>query len=111
MRNRGSSCLAKRLSKLPCSRRVLGDENKFPSFLEGDSCNSMMSCWSEATGLAQHEPHASNEPIYLNMISNRRADSTYAARRVEWVNHNYAVLGHTFYAKNKSAATQVISPV
>ncbi len=106
---KGSSSLAKRLCKLPCSRRVLGDAKKFPSCLEGDSCNSMMSCWSEATGLAQHEPHASNELIYSNMISNRWTDGTYAARRVEWVNHHYAVLGHTFYAKNKSSANKVVS--
>lgn len=111
MANRASSSLAKRLCRLPCSRRVMGDHKKFPISLDADSCNSMMSHWSETTGLAQHEPHASNALIYANMISNRKADSTYAAREVEWSNHHYAVLGHTFYAKNKSYANKVVSPI
>lgn len=104
-----SSSLANRLSRLPCSRRVIGDQKKFPTTIDGDSCNSFMSSWSEATGLAQHEPHASNPFIYANMISNRKADSTYAARQVEWYNHQYAIPGHTFYAKHKNDASKVVS--
>ena len=106
----GASSLAQKLSYLPCSRRVLGDEQKFPTSIHGDSCNSSMSHWSEATGLAQHEPHASNSLIYDNMISSRQADSTYASREVAWHNHHYAVPGHTFYAKNKSYANDIVSP-
>jgi hypothetical protein len=106
-----SPSMAKKLCNLPTSRRLMGDQKKFPVFLDGDSCNSSMSSWSEATGLAQHEPHASNALIYANMISNRQSDSTYAARDVDWHNQHYAVLGHTFYAKNKSYASHVVSPV
>ena len=106
-----SSTMAKKLCRLPCSRRVMGDQQKFPNTMDGDSCNSSMSLWSETTGLAQHEPHASNALIYSSMISNRQTDSTYASREVDWFNHHYAVLGHTFYAKNKSYASQVVSPL
>lgn len=106
----GRVSLAHKLSYLPCSRRVLGDEQKFPTTIHGDSCNSSMSQWSEATGLAQHEPHASNSLIYDNMISCRQVDSTYASREVAWHNHHYAVPGHTFYAKNKSYANDIVSP-
>ena len=110
-RGTGAASLAQKLSYLPCSRRVLGDEQKFPNSIQGDSCNSSMSQWSEATGLAQHEPHASNSLIYDNMISCRQSDSTYASREVSWHNHHYAVPGHTFYAKNKSYANDVVSPI
>jgi hypothetical protein len=109
-RDKASASLAKKMCRLPCSRRVMGDQQKFPNVIDGDSCNSSMSCWSEATGLAQHEPHASNALIYASMISNRQADSTYASREVDWFNHHYAVLGHTFYAKDKSYASRVVSP-
>lgn len=113
VKNKGttSASLAKKLCNLPSSRRLMGDHKKFPVVIDGDSCNSSMSSWSEATGLAQHEPHASNSLIYANMISSREADCTYAARDVDWQNQHYAVLGHTFYAKNKSRASQVVSPV
>ena len=108
-KTRASSCLAKKITNLPCSRRVLGDQDKFPTFIEADCCNSFMSNWSETTGLAQHEPHSSNSFIYDNMISNRQSDSTYASREVVWCNHHYAVPGHTFYAKNKTFANKVVS--
>lgn len=110
-KNRGASGLAKKLCNLTSSRRVLGDHDKFPIFIDGDSCHSsFMNQWSETTGMAQHEPHASNGFIYDNMISSRQSDCTFASREVVWCNHHYAVPGHTFYAKNKSYAHNIVSP-
>lgn len=107
-KSKGSS-LAQKIVDLPRSRRVLGDQDKFPTFIDGDSCNSSMNMWSESTGLAQHETYASNRFIYDNMISSRHSDSTYAAREVVWYNNHYAVPGHTFYAKNKTNARRIVS--
>ena len=104
------SSMALKIANLPCSRRVLGDQERFPTFIDGASCNSSMAAWSEITGLAQHEPHASNRFIYDNMISSRQSDSTYAVRDVVWYNHHYGVPGHTFYAKNKTYASKIVSP-